>query len=179
MPRLGHPPPTAPASCKGQNYSKMAVVDTANATPVTAAADVEAATPYKLFVGQVRRLARPFFYWRCPQQGFQRRCWGTQQTSNFFSRGAHMIPAARAVCSAPMRRPPLTAPPHFGGQVPVHFTADQLKPNFEPFGNIEEVTIIYDKMTHLSKGAPAALSLTATNAPGFSSATPLLGEPDL
>ena len=34
----------------------------------------------------------------------------------------------------------------------MHMTAEQLKPNFEPFGNIEEVTIIYDKATHLSKG---------------------------
>ena len=34
----------------------------------------------------------------------------------------------------------------------MHMTAEQLKPNFEPFGNIEEVTIIYDKTTHLSKG---------------------------
>lgn len=35
----------------------------------------------------------------------------------------------------------------------MQMTADQLKPNFEPFGPIEEVTIIYDKTTHTSKGA--------------------------
>jgi RNA recognition motif-containing protein len=31
-------------------------------------------------------------------------------------------------------------------------TAEQLRPIFEPFGNIEDTTIIYDKATHLSKG---------------------------
>ena len=36
----------------------------------------------------------------------------------------------------------------------MQMTADQLRPNFEPFGNVEEVTIIYDSSTHLSKGAP-------------------------
>ena len=35
----------------------------------------------------------------------------------------------------------------------MNMTADQLKPTFEPFGNIEEVTIIYDKTTQMSKGA--------------------------
>ena len=35
----------------------------------------------------------------------------------------------------------------------MQMTAEQLRPTFEPFGNIEEVTIIYDKTTHLSKGA--------------------------
>ena len=40
----------------------------------------------------------------------------------------------------------------FVGQVPMQMTAEQLKPNFEPFGNIEEVTIIYDKTTRVSKG---------------------------
>ena len=34
-------------------------------------------------------------------------------------------------------------------------SAEQLKPNFEPFGKIEEVTIIYDRVTHMSKGAPS------------------------
>ena len=38
------------------------------------------------------------------------------------------------------------------GQVPMHMTAEQLRPNFDPFGNVEEVTIIYDKTTNLSKG---------------------------
>ena len=37
-------------------------------------------------------------------------------------------------------------------QVPVPMTAEQLRPHFEPFGNIEEVTIIFDKTTHQSKG---------------------------
>ena len=34
----------------------------------------------------------------------------------------------------------------------MHMTDEQLKPNFEPFGNIEEITIIYDRATHMSKG---------------------------
>ena len=38
-------------------------------------------------------------------------------------------------------------------QVPMQMTAEQLQPSFERFGNIEEVTIICDKTTHLSKGA--------------------------
>jgi len=40
----------------------------------------------------------------------------------------------------------------FVGQVPASYTAEQLRPNFEQFGNIEEVSIIYDKATQLSRG---------------------------
>ena len=45
----------------------------------------------------------------------------------------------------------------------MHMTAEQLRPQFEPFGNVEEVTIIYDKSTHLSKGErPSTPPLNAT-----------------
>lgn len=37
-------------------------------------------------------------------------------------------------------------------QVPTQMTAEQLRPTFEPFGNIEEVSIIHDKSTQMSKG---------------------------
>ena len=36
--------------------------------------------------------------------------------------------------------------------MPASYTAEQLRPNFEQFGNIEEVSIIYDKATQLSRG---------------------------
>ena len=36
--------------------------------------------------------------------------------------------------------------------MPLQLTAEQLRPIFEPFGQIEEVTIIHDKTTRLSKG---------------------------
>jgi RNA recognition motif-containing protein len=35
----------------------------------------------------------------------------------------------------------------------MQLTAEQLRPVFEAFGTIEDVMIIYDKTTHLSKGA--------------------------
>jgi len=40
----------------------------------------------------------------------------------------------------------------FVGQVPMHMTAEHLRPTFERFGKIEEITIIIDKTTRLSKG---------------------------
>jgi len=40
----------------------------------------------------------------------------------------------------------------FVGQVPMHITAEQLRPAFEEFGKIEDITIITDKATRLSKG---------------------------
>ena len=53
--------------------------------------------------------------------------------------------------------------PCCSSQVPMHMTAEQLRPQFEPFGNVEEVTIIYDKSTHLSKGErPSTPPLNAT-----------------
>jgi len=46
----------------------------------------------------------------------------------------------------------------FVGQVPMHLTADQLRNVFDPFGAIEDVTIIYDKSTQQSKGAVIVIS---------------------
>ena len=37
-------------------------------------------------------------------------------------------------------------------QVPMHLTSEQLRPVFEPFGTIEDITIIYDKNTQQSRG---------------------------
>ena len=42
--------------------------------------------------------------------------------------------------------------PGRGAQVPVSMTAEQLHPHFEPFGHIEEVSIILDKATQMSRG---------------------------
>lgn len=46
-------------------------------------------------------------------------------------------------------------------QVPMQMTAEQLRPTFDPFGNVEEVSIIHDKVTHLSKGTPPLLPAAA------------------
>lgn len=43
-------------------------------------------------------------------------------------------------------------------QVPMHLTAEQLRNVFDPYGAIEDVTIIYDKSTQQSKGAVIVIS---------------------
>ena len=96
-------------------------------------------TSYKLFVGQVRPRAPP------------RRAAAAAQRAN---------PAA----AAPRRAappPPLVprAPPpprahlaHPPAQVPLTFTAEQLRSTFEPFGEIQDITIVHDKQSGASKG---------------------------
>ena len=43
----------------------------------------------------------------------------------------------------------------------MQMTAEQLKPQFDPFGNILEVIIVYDKSTQMSKGAFGPQNATA------------------
>ena len=40
-----------------------------------------------------------------------------------------------------------------GPQVPQQMTAEQLRPTFEAYGTIVDITIILDKTSHVSKGA--------------------------
>ena len=47
-------------------------------------------------------------------------------------------------------------------QVPQHLTAEQLRPTFEAYGVIEDITIILDKTTRASKGESAASNIAPT-----------------
>ena len=63
--------------------------------------------------------------------------------------------------AAPRRRRrwfPASSPPHHAhlahppAQVPLTFTAEQLRSTFEPFGEIQDITIVHDKQSGASKG---------------------------
>ena len=155
-------------------------VSEANASIPAAVGDLEDSTPYKLFVGQARR--RGPEYW--PSPAALLRIFLAQDPGMVGSARANRRAWTSATATRPqpwsLRAPPPSAHPAPATvsavlpleQVPMNMTAEQLQPNFEPYGNIEEVTIIYDKNTHLSKGAFHATWTRARAAPARIPAPP-------
>ena len=93
-------------------------------------------TSYKLFVGQVRPRAS------------RRAAAAAQRAIQLLLRRARRAAVAagsRAVATA--SRPP--RPPRAGA---LTFTAEQLRSTFEPFGEIQDITIVHDKQSGASKG---------------------------
>ena len=96
-------------------------------------------TSYKLFVGQVRPRAPP------------RRAAAAAQRAN----PAAAAPRRAAPPPPPVPRVAATAAAHLAhapAQVPLTFTAEQLRSTFEPFGEIQDITIVHDKQSGASKG---------------------------
>ena len=55
--------------------------------------------------------------------------------------------------------------PPDGPQVPLQMTAEQLRPTFEAYGTVEEITIILDKTARVSKGKPRNAHLFVATRP--------------
>ena len=126
----------------------------APAPPSPPVGDVEETTPFKLFVGQVRHAPEPA---SCDDACRRRLPELSAWLQSDHPWGSRLSRVAKALHAAGGRRRGrvgtfLTRTPPPPTQVPVTMTAEQLRPNFESFGNIEEITIIRDKSTHLSKG---------------------------
>lgn len=108
-------------------------------------ADDPTKTPFKLFVGQVRQAT-------LGHGGSSDRSMPTAPALCAATASTHAGRAAHPPWAAFLHAGRAPTRPGCGAQVPASMTAEQLHPHFEPFGHIEEVSIILDKATQMSRG---------------------------